>query len=169
MFSKSRKPTPQTKTAPTHVPTKPAAPSLISTDLTVVGDLKSDGEIQIDGRINGDICSDSLLVGESAIVTGEIVADRVTVHGAVNGQIRARKVNLAKTARVVGDILHDSLAIETGAFLEGHCKRIEMNQEEMGTVEAVEPKSEVESTKPAASGSAKSGPTIVAGKAVAAS
>jgi len=48
----------------------------------------------------------------------------VRVHGAVTGQIKARSVNLASTARVIGDILHQDLAIETGAFLEGHCKRM---------------------------------------------
>ena len=33
-------------------------------------------------------------------------------------------MNLAKTAHVVGDILHENLAIETGAFLDGQCKRM---------------------------------------------
>ena len=34
---------------------------------------------------------------------------------------------LAKTANVRGDILHENLSIEQGAFLEGHCRRIEEN------------------------------------------
>ena len=33
-------------------------------------------------------------------------------------------MSLAKTAHVVGDILHEALAIEQGAFLEGHCRRL---------------------------------------------
>jgi cytoskeletal protein CcmA (bactofilin family) len=32
---------------------------------------------------------------------------------------------LTKTARVTGDIVHQNLTIEAGAFLEGHCRRIE--------------------------------------------
>jgi cytoskeletal protein CcmA (bactofilin family) len=103
---------------------KSTAPSIISVDLRVVGDLSSDGEIQVDGAIDGDIRTKSLLVGETAHIKGEIVADSVHVHGAVNGQIKARSVTLAKSAHVVGDILHEDLAIETGAFLEGHCKRL---------------------------------------------
>ena len=103
---------------------KSSPPSIISADLKIVGDLRSEGEIQIDGTIEGDIRTNSLLVGETANIKGEIVADTVYVHGSISGQIKSREVNLAKTAHVVGDILHENLAIETGAFLEGHCKRM---------------------------------------------
>ncbi len=103
---------------------KSSPPSILSADLKIVGDLHSEGEIQIDGTIEGDIRTNSLLVGETANIKGEIVADTVHVHGSISGQIKSREVNLAKTAHVVGDILHENLAIETGAFLEGHCKRM---------------------------------------------
>jgi cytoskeletal protein CcmA (bactofilin family) len=103
---------------------KPAVPSIISRDLVMTGDLNSDGEVQIDGRVIGDINTKSLLVGKTAKIKGEIIADDVRVHGTVDGQIKARTVILAKTAHVVGDILHVNLSIETGAFLEGLCKRM---------------------------------------------
>ena len=103
---------------------KSSPPSILSADLKIIGDLQSNGEIQIDGTIEGDIRTNTLLVGETANIKGEIVADVVNVHGSINGQIKSREVNLAKTAHVVGDILHENLAIETGAFLEGHSKRM---------------------------------------------
>ena len=104
----------------------PAPPSIISRDLKIIGNLISDGEIQIDGTVTGDIRTKNLMVGETAVIKGEITAQMVRVHGSIDGQIKAHAVQLAKTAYVVGDILHEDLAIETGAFLEGHCKRIEM-------------------------------------------
>ena len=123
MFSKSSKPT---NGKDGHVaPQKPAPPSIISIDLRIVGDLYSDGEIQIDGTVDGDIRTKVLLVGETALVKGETVADTVAVHGTVHGQIKARSVSLSQTARVTGDILHQDLSIEKGAFLEGHCKRLD--------------------------------------------
>ena len=122
MFSKNSK---GSKSAVDQQPAlKPSPPSIISADLKIVGDLSCEGEIQVDGSIDGDIRTQSLLVGETAQIKGEIVAETVNIHGNVNGQIKSRYVNLAKTAHVVGDILHENLTIETGAFLEGHCNRM---------------------------------------------
>ncbi len=100
-----------------------APPSLISSNLQVVGNLKTEGEIQIDGVIDGDVACGKLMIGERATVNGEVVADNVEVRGTVEGRIRAKTVLLAKSARVTGDIWHDSLSIEAGAYLDGHCKR----------------------------------------------
>ena len=122
MFSKSKK-EPGHKPA-VQVSRKPAAPSIIGADLRIVGDLNSEGEVQVDGFIDGDIRTRVLLIGESATVKGEVVSDTVRVYGKVNGQIKARAVTLAKSAHVVGNILHENLSIEEGAFLEGHCKRM---------------------------------------------
>ena len=115
MFSKSKKNNNQQQSAPSRT-----VPSIISADLQIVGDLESSGEVQIDGNVSGDIRAKVLLVGEGAVIKGEIIADTVRVHGHVNGQIKAKFVNLAKTANVIGDILHENLSIQEGAYLEGH-------------------------------------------------
>lgn len=118
MFSKSKKP-PSTG-APPPAPT----PSILSSDMRVVGDISSQGEIQVDGTVEGDVRAKSVLIGESADIKGELLAEQVQIHGRVNGLIKSRVVHLARTAHVVGDILHESMSIENGAFLEGHCKRM---------------------------------------------
>ena len=118
---------------------KPAVPSIISVDLKMTGDLNSEGEIQVDGTIVGDIRTKTLLIGKTAEIKGEIIADNVRVHGNVRGQIKARAVTLAKTAHVIGDILHEDLSIETGAFLEGLCKRITGSElKDSGKINVVE-------------------------------
>ena len=123
MFSKTTKPVDRPAAAPvTH---RAAAPSIISADLKVVGDLHSSGEIHVEGFVEGDIRTTSLLVGEQANLTGEIVAETVKVHGAVTGQIKAKSVHLSKSARITGDVLHEELAVEKGAFMEGHCRRLD--------------------------------------------
>jgi len=111
----------QTSTAPRR-PRSSAAPSIISTDLTVNGSLSSTGDIQIDGRIEGDVHSAGLVIGEKAFIHGDVVAEEVTVRGRVQGGIRARKVLLAATCHVEGNILHEAFAVETGAFFEGNCR-----------------------------------------------
>lgn len=131
MFSRSSKGSSTPESQAPAVLVKPSTPSLISADLHIVGDMQSQGEIQVDGAIDGDIRTHSLLVGKDAHITGEIVADSVIVHGYVTGQIKARSVELAKSAHVIGDILHEDLAIETGAFLEGHCKRMVQKKDQI--------------------------------------
>lgn len=121
MFSKGNK---NKTTGTASAPKKRVPPSIISEDLVITGNLSSEGEIQIDGTVKGDIQSKDLLVGETAHIQGQVVAEAIRVHGKVDGQIKALNVSLAKSAHVVGDILHDNLSIETGAFLEGHCKRL---------------------------------------------
>jgi len=105
------------------LPKIPVAPSLLSSDLTIIGDLNSSGEVQIDGTFTGDIKVDTLILGATANVVGEIFANSVRIHGKITGQINAKTVSLSKTAYVKGDIFHEKLAMEHGAYLEGHCRR----------------------------------------------
>jgi cytoskeletal protein CcmA (bactofilin family) len=126
MFSK-----PETKSMaetprPTAAPAgQRGAPSIISSNLHIVGNLKTEGEIQIDGVIDGDVTAVSVTVGAHARIAGELVADDIIVHGAISGKISARQVRLAKTAKVVGDIVHEVLAIEAGAHIEGQLRRLD--------------------------------------------
>jgi cytoskeletal protein CcmA (bactofilin family) len=99
-----------------------AAPSIISADVVINGTLVSSGDIQIDGRVEGDVRSIGLVIGDEAEIRGEIYAEDVTVRGKVMGRIRARKVLLAATSRVEGEILHEAFAVEAGAFFEGNCR-----------------------------------------------
>jgi cytoskeletal protein CcmA (bactofilin family) len=103
-------------------PGRSAGPSIISGDLNVTGALVSNGDIQIDGLVEGDVRSIGLVVGEKAEIRGEILAEDVTVRGKVIGRIRARKVQLSATAHVEGDILHEAFSVEAGAFFEGNCR-----------------------------------------------
>ncbi|MEZ5888425.1 MAG: polymer-forming cytoskeletal protein [Paracoccaceae bacterium] len=99
------------------------APSILSTDLVVTGNIKTTGDIQIEGTVEGDIRAHLLTVGESATIKGEIVADDVVVNGRVVGRVRGLKVRLTSTARVEGDIIHKTIAIESGAHFEGSVQR----------------------------------------------
>ena len=99
-----------------------SAPSIISADLVVNGTLTSTGDIQVDGRVEGDVHSSGLVIGDKALINGEVLADDVTVRGRVMGSIRARKVLLCATSHVEGNILHEAFSVEHGAFFEGNCR-----------------------------------------------
>ena len=102
----------------------PGVPSIISADLKIVGDLHSNGDIQIDGTVEGDIASQTVTVGEGAVVKGALVAEDVRVYGSIFGQVKANSVVLAPTAKVEGDIAHQSLSMEAGASLIGSLSRL---------------------------------------------
>jgi cytoskeletal protein CcmA (bactofilin family) len=117
MFSKAKKKSERSGAS--------VAPSILSADLTVTGDVKSEGEIQIDGKAVGDVRCTTLTVGVTGFLTGQVFADHALIRGKVEGQIRAHNVTLTRTARVIGDIIHESLMIEPGAFIEGRCQRLD--------------------------------------------
>lgn len=102
-----------------------AAASVLSSDLTVTGNIKTQGDVQVEGTVEGDIRAHQLTVGEGATIRGEIVADDVIVHGRVVGRVRGLKVRLSATAKVEGDIIHKTIAIESGAHFEGSVQRQE--------------------------------------------
>jgi cytoskeletal protein CcmA (bactofilin family) len=115
---------PMNEFSPGATKPKPSA-SVLSSDLTVVGNLKTTGDIQVEGTVEGDIRAHLLTVGESATIRGEIVADDIVVNGRVIGRVRGLKVRLTSTARVEGDIIHKTIAIESGAHFEGSVQRQE--------------------------------------------
>jgi len=102
-----------------------SVPSIIGEDLSIVGNVTSKGEIQVDGEIQGDVHCVSLLLGEKSRVTGGVVADDVVVRGSVSGSISGMRVTLQAQSHVEGDIYHQSLSIEQGAYFEGKSRRVE--------------------------------------------
>jgi cytoskeletal protein CcmA (bactofilin family) len=97
--------------------------SVIGPDVRIVGDIFTQGEMQIDGQVEGDISCQNLVVGEGARISGEVIAETVRVHGELHGKITATAITIARAAKVIGDITHETLEIEAGAEVEGHFAR----------------------------------------------
>lgn len=101
---------------------KPAA-SVLASDLTITGNIKTTGDVIVEGIVDGDIRAHLLTVGETATIRGEIVADDIVINGRVIGRVRGLKVRLTSAAQVEGDIIHKTIAIESGAHFEGSVQR----------------------------------------------
>ena len=119
----SSSPSSSMDTSPSAGPKTKPAPSVLSSDLEITGNIKTTGDIQVEGKIDGDIRAHLLTVGEGATVKGEITADDVVVNGRVVGRVRGLKVRLTSSARVEGDVIHKTIAIESGAHFEGSVQR----------------------------------------------
>ncbi len=105
-----------------------AIPSIIGTSMKVTGDLDSEGAVQIEGVVEGDVRCAEVTVGTGGHVLGQIQAETANINGTVTGEIQARRVVLSATARVTGDILHEELTIEAGGFVEGKMLRRDSDQ-----------------------------------------
>ncbi|MEL6569850.1 MAG: polymer-forming cytoskeletal protein, partial [Pseudomonadota bacterium] len=87
-----------------------AAPSIICADMKVNGSVQSDGALQVDGQVEGDVTAQDITIGASGVISGEVIAEVITVKGTIKGSIRGRKVELETGAKVEGDIVHTSLS-----------------------------------------------------------
>ncbi|MBI4515154.1 MAG: polymer-forming cytoskeletal protein [Deltaproteobacteria bacterium] len=96
----------------------------------VEGKLTFEGSVRIDGQVEGEVqAQDTVIVGESAVVSAQLIANTLIIKGKVSGDITARKrVELRAPAKLVGNITTPSLVIQEGVVFEGHCS--------MGSAEA---------------------------------
>jgi cytoskeletal protein CcmA (bactofilin family) len=151
----------------------PHTQSFIDAPLTIVGDLHSEGDVRIDGRICGNVRCAQLVLGREAVITGSVIAEQVIVRGRIIGTIRAPAVVIQDTAHVESEITYGSLAIDDGAFFEGAARRRDNPLAEPAASALLElqraaqseaaPRACAESTEPAAAISRPSLPDSAAG------
>jgi cytoskeletal protein CcmA (bactofilin family) len=89
----------------------------------VSGKLSFEGPARVDGQIDGEITAkDSLMIGESAVVTAQIKAASIIVAGKVSGDITAsQRIEIRPSAKVLGNLTSPVLVVHEGAVFEGHC------------------------------------------------
>ncbi len=95
------------------------ARAIIDAGLCIRGDLDTDGEVQVDGQVKGQVTCAHIIVGHEGGIFGDIKAEEVVVRGKVKGTVRAKRVILQQTAHIEGDIFHEKIAIEEGARFQG--------------------------------------------------
>lgn len=96
--------------------------SILSADLVVKGTLIAAGDVQLEGKLEGDVRARGLIVGETATIIGDIYAEEATIRGRIEGNIGASKIQLCSTCHVEGNLLPSALSIELGAYFEGNCR-----------------------------------------------
>lgn len=93
-------------------------------DSTIEGTIDFKGIIRIDGKITGTLQSDdgTVIVGEKAVVNGDITVGSAIVMGEVNGNIDAdSRVEIFSPGSVKGDIQAAVISIDPGGFFNGKC------------------------------------------------
>jgi cytoskeletal protein CcmA (bactofilin family) len=100
-------------------PSSTSAHSVVDACLTMRGDLESEGDILVKGKVIGNIRCKLLIIEVDALVEGGVEAEEVVVRGNSKGTLQADRVRLEKTANVESEIYHRSFAAEEGARIKG--------------------------------------------------
>lgn len=93
--------------------------SVLHEGITITGDWTSDGIVEFGGTIIGDLTVDTLVVVKGGRIEGNVRARNVTLEGALTGTVSAITVTLKPSAEVKADIACNSMAIESGAQIDG--------------------------------------------------
>jgi len=104
--------------------TEPAAINLISNGTEISGDIKSGGDIRIDGSLTGNLnTKGKVVIGVTGRVNGEVICKNSEVSGCVEGKINVSQLLILKaSSKILGDIATVKLSIEPGAKFSGNCK-----------------------------------------------
>lgn len=96
----------------------------ISKGTSLQGNIETDANLRIEGRMKGDVKARSTFsVGEGAVVEGNISAESAEIAGEIRGQMEVTTVLVLKSTAIVhGDILTDKFVVEAGAQFNGSCK-----------------------------------------------
>jgi cytoskeletal protein CcmA (bactofilin family) len=119
---------------------EPAAINLISNGTDISGDIKSTGDIRIDGTLTGNLTTKGkVVIGVTGKVNGEVICKNSEVSGSIEGKISVSQLLILKaSSKILGDIATSKLSIEPGAKFTGNCKMSD-NDDNGGAARPKEP------------------------------
>ncbi|MEW6622382.1 MAG: polymer-forming cytoskeletal protein [Bacillota bacterium] len=96
------------------------------------GNIKAEGTLRVDGKIEGEIESQGdILIGESGVVIGGIKARNILVAGIIKGDVViSGRIEIASSGKLEGDINTSSLIIDEGALFQGSCQMVKASVQE---------------------------------------
>ncbi len=104
-------------------PTPAQSASIITPGTAIKGEIRCDGNILINGELEGNIVSRSeVVVGKSGRVNGEIQAQKLLVSGEFRGNFTGEIIDIMPYGKVYGDVVVNNIVIEPNAVFEGETK-----------------------------------------------
>jgi len=98
--------------------------NVISRETKIVGNINAQGNIRIEGVLEGAVHSKSkIILGDSAIIKGNLHSEDAEISGSIDGDVFCSGLLiLKKTAIVKGNITTPKIVIENGAVFNGKCQ-----------------------------------------------
>ena len=104
---------------------KGTIPSIISEGSEFKGNIKTSGEIQIDGVLNGNVRAKQVVVGVNGNVRGNVTANFLRICGKIEGEIRAETLEIVTSASVKGNVYKKTISMEAGSKIIGNINELE--------------------------------------------
>lgn len=123
MFSKQERRDSNASTiTSTPVAKKDDIPSIIASDLKIVGNLICGGSIEIEGEIEGNVTCQNVTIRRTGAINGDVTAEIIHIDGEISGLVKGKHITLSDSGRVTGVIMYESLSVKDGAYIDGQCK-----------------------------------------------
>ena len=127
--------------------------SYVGETLQLEGDLRTSGNLDIAGLINGNVYVSEVTVTETGSVRGSVEASKIEINGHIEGKITADAIVIGRNAVIKGDVyFKNTLKTEEGADIDGYIKRINNGkadtEEDIAIEEIVEREESIKKPKP---------------------
>lgn len=100
--------------------------TVIGADSSLHGEMVSKGTVRIDGSFEGNMQADSVIIGESGIIKGDIVSRSATIGGKLEGSVTCSEaVSITTKGHVQGDISTPKLSLPEGGIFEGRAHMLD--------------------------------------------
>ena len=106
------------------IATRASTPTIISADLSIEGEVKSSGLIEVEGTVSGNVNGHSVIIRENGTVSGTLTCNNLQLKGKFEGELNAKSINISNKAFLKGDISYETLSVEDGALIDGQFKRV---------------------------------------------
>jgi cytoskeletal protein CcmA (bactofilin family) len=111
--------------------------TLLGPDASFEGKLEFEGDVRIDGRFRGEIISDDrLIIGEGAVVYGNLQVGTLVLNGNLEGQVHVRESAELQAGRLVGELYAGSLQVAKGVILDGVVHMLNTQSSEQAVIQA---------------------------------
>lgn len=101
-----------------------SAVNIIGAGTHIEGEIKTESDIRIDGKVKGTITSKAkIVIGSTGIVDGDLLCETADVSGKIFGKVEVTDLLFLKSSGYLeGDIVTGKLVVEAGARFTGSCK-----------------------------------------------
>ena len=105
------------------MPVREKIETFLAEGTSLSGNIDCRGSMRVDGKVEGKIvCSETVVIGQTAEVKADIEATEIIITGRVNGNMKAKeRLEIQSKGHLEGDIYTRNLVIAEGVFFQGKC------------------------------------------------